>query len=53
MNIESMFTWSGDSEEDRLSAINEEFKFLLLRMGWLLKDSGTDGKWSIQVNRVT
>jgi hypothetical protein len=40
INVESLFTWDEDTEESRLSAIHDEFKFLLLRIGWLLKDDG-------------
>ncbi|MBI4242809.1 MAG: trypsin-like peptidase domain-containing protein [Planctomycetes bacterium] len=38
INVESLFTWTEDTEEGRLKALEEEFKFLLLRIGWLLKD---------------
>jgi len=34
MNMNSTFTWSGHTEEDRQKAMEEEFKFLLLRMRW-------------------
>ncbi len=52
ININSTFTWSGDTEEDRLKAIHEEFKFLLLRMRWLVKDDPS-GEVSVQVNPLT
>lgn len=53
INIESIFTWSGDTEKDRLTAIYDEFKFLLLRIGWLIKDGGPDGEMSIRVKAMT
>jgi hypothetical protein len=48
ININSTFTWTGDSEEDRLNAMREEFKFLLLRMRWLVKED-FDGKATLEV----
>lgn len=50
INIESLFSWSDDTETGRMSAIQEEFKFLLLRMGWLLKDDGENGQLILQVH---
>ena len=49
INIESMFTWSGETEDDMMNAIQEEFRFLLLRLGWLLSD-GPDGQSRLQIN---
>jgi hypothetical protein len=48
INVESLFTWDEDTEGSRLNAIHEEFKFLLLRIGWLLNDDGESK--AIQVN---
>lgn len=53
INIESIFTWSGDTEEDRLAAIYDEFKFLLLRIGWLIKNGGPDDEMTIRVKAMT
>lgn len=50
--IESMFSWSDETEEARMSAIRDEFKFLLLRMGWLLKDDLKNGQLTVQVNSM-
>lgn len=52
INIESLFSWSDDTEADRMSAIQDEFKFLLLRMGWLLKDDGGNGQPLLQVHSM-
>lgn len=50
INIESMFSWSDDTEEGRMRAIQEEFKFLLLRIGWLLQDDTGGGELSLEVH---
>lgn len=47
INIESLFSWTDDSDEGRRRAVQEEFKFLLLRMGWLL--SGDEGSSQISL----
>src|SRR3990172_2815780 len=52
INIESLFSWSADTEEARMSALHDEFKFLLLRMGWLLKDEGENGQSILQVHSM-
>jgi len=49
ININSTFTWLVDSEEDRLNAMYEELKYLLLRIGWLVQEEGSEGA-IIQVN---
>ena len=53
INIESLFTWTDDSEEGRMAAAREEFRFLLMRMGWLLADDDGTGKSFVQVSRLT
>lgn len=42
ININSLFTWSDDSEAGHIAAIRDEFKFLLMRMGWLIASSDGD-----------
>lgn len=51
VNIESMFYWEDDTEEGRTAAIQSEFKFVLMRMGWLVADS-EDGPSTIQINAM-
>ena len=52
INIESLFTWSDDTDEGRMQAIQEEFKFLLLRMGWLLKNDMENEELTIKVQSM-
>ncbi|MHB2025078.1 MAG: S1 family peptidase [Elusimicrobiota bacterium] len=53
INIESLFTWTDDSEEGQMAALRDEFKFLLMRMGWLLSDDNGTGTSAVQVNSLT
>lgn len=53
ININSTFSWSGDTDADRLKAMDEEFKFLLLRMRWLLKDDPDGMMATLEVNPLT
>jgi hypothetical protein len=53
INIESLFFWDEDSSEGRLKAAREEFKYLLLRMGWLLKDEEGNSQTVLQINPMT
>ena len=51
INIESIFFWTDDTDKGIERAIREEFKFLLLRIGWLLRDGrGGDDMGLIQVS---
>lgn len=50
INIESLFSWADDTEVDRMDAIQEEFKFLLLRMGWLINGNLENGQSILQVH---
>lgn len=50
INIESLFYWDEDTEMARTNAIEDEFKFLLLRMGWLLNYNGENGQPVLKVN---
>jgi hypothetical protein len=52
ININSEFTWTGNAEADRIRAMEEEFRFLLLRMRWLLKDE-LDGGSTVQIHPLT
>ncbi|MDD2772509.1 MAG: serine protease [Elusimicrobiales bacterium] len=49
VNIESLFTWEEDTEEGMLAALYEEFRFLLMRMGWLVSSEEPDGTSYVQV----
>jgi hypothetical protein len=51
INIESVFFgWDDDSFSTRRKAVQEEFRFLLMRMGWVLKGEAGDSQASIQIN---
>jgi hypothetical protein len=50
INIESMFyNWADDSHETRRKAAQEEFKYLLMRMGWLFSDEGEGSKTVLKI----
>ena len=52
ININSHFTWDGDTEEDQAKAAQEAFKWLLLRMRWLLDDADSENM-TIEVRAAT
>lgn len=51
INIESIFYWDADTDEARAMAMTEEAKYLLLRIGWLMKTE--PGNTTIQVQPMT
>lgn len=52
VSMTSTFTWAGNTNADMLNAAEEELKFLLLRMRWLVRE-GPDGEITLQVRSQT